>query len=128
MQQYLEAMGTPQETAVDLIKTFSRRALQGKVPEVNKKAIGTLADQSLEVGMTFQSMGITREDAIAGKLDKVLWDAFFTHCEMMFPPDTLFRLTRLREISDLRYPAEWNPAARLMKRYVIDKITAVHIL
>ncbi|KAG0291237.1 RNA helicase [Linnemannia gamsii] len=119
MQQYLEAMGTPQETAVDLIKAFSRRALQGKVSEVNKKAIGTLADQSLEVGMTFQSMGITREDAIAGKLDKVIWDAFFTHCEKMFPPDTLFRLTRLREISDLRYPAEWNPAARLMKRKII---------
>ncbi|KAG0273011.1 RNA helicase [Linnemannia exigua] len=104
---------------MDLIKAFSRRALQGKVPEVNKKAIGTLADQSLEVGMTFQSMGVTREEAIAGKLDKVIWDAFFTHCENMFPPDTLFRLTRLREISDLRYPAEWNPAARLMKRKII---------
>ncbi|KAK3844258.1 MAG: P-loop containing nucleoside triphosphate hydrolase protein [Linnemannia gamsii] len=37
----------------------------------------------------------------------------------MFPSDTLFRLTRLREISDLRYPAEWNPAARLMKRKII---------
>ncbi|KAF9123408.1 RNA helicase [Mortierella sp. 14UC] len=119
MQQYLEAMGTPRETAEDLIKTFSRRALQGKVPEVNKKAIGTLAEQSLEVGMTFQSMGVTREEAIASKLDKVIWDAFFTHCENMFPPDTLFRLTRLRELSDLRYPAEWNPAARLMKRKII---------
>ncbi|KAG0202596.1 RNA helicase [Mortierella sp. NVP41] len=119
MQQYLEAMGTPQETSADLIKKFSQRVLQGKVSEVSKKAIGTLADQSLEVGMTFQSMGVSREDAIASKLDKILWDAFFTHCEKMFPPDTLFRLLRLREISDLRYPAEWNPAARLMKRKII---------
>ncbi|KAF9921990.1 RNA helicase [Linnemannia zychae] len=112
-------MGTPQEIAIDLISGFARRALQGKIPEVSKKAIGVLADQSLEVGMTFQSMGVTREEAISSKLDKTLWDAFFTHCESKFPPETLFRLTRLREISDLRYPAEWNPAARLMKRKII---------
>jgi len=116
VQQHLESLGTPRDTTTELISHFSSKILRGEVPEVSKKAIGSLAAQSLEAGMTFKAMGVTREDAIARKLDKVLWDAFYTHCENMFPPDTLFRLTRMRAIADLRFPAEWSPAARLMKR------------
>ncbi|KAF9303946.1 RNA helicase [Mortierella antarctica] len=119
MQQQLESLGTPRETAKELIAEFSERALRNKIPELNRKAIGAMATQSLEVGMTFKSMGVTREEAISSQLDRVVWDAFFTHCESKFPPDTLFRLSRLREIADLRYPAEWNPSARLMKRKII---------
>ncbi|KFH71454.1 hypothetical protein MVEG_01753 [Podila verticillata NRRL 6337] len=119
MQQQLELLGTPRDMAKELIAEFSGRALRNQIPELNRKAIGTMATQSLEVGMTFKSMGVTREEAISGQLDKVLWNAFFTHCESKFPPDTLFRLSRLREIADLRYPAEWNPSARLMKRKII---------
>ncbi|KAI8355858.1 P-loop containing nucleoside triphosphate hydrolase protein [Mortierella sp. GBAus27b] len=37
----------------------------------------------------------------------------------MFPPDVQFRLSKLRDIADLRYPAEWHPKARLMKRKII---------
>ncbi|KAF9328119.1 RNA helicase [Podila minutissima] len=119
MQQQLESLGTPRETAKELIAEFSERALRNKIPELSRKAIGAMATQSLEVGMTFKSMGVTREEAISSQLDRVVWDAFFTHCESKFPPDTLFRLSRLREIADLRYPAEWNPSARLMKRKII---------
>ncbi|KAF9402486.1 RNA helicase [Mortierella sp. AD011] len=119
VQQHLESLGTPRDKAVELVKIFSAKALRGEVPEVRKKALGMMATESLEAGMTFRTMGVTREEAIASKLDKALWDAFFVHCETMFPPDTLFRLQRMREISDLRFPAEWNPAARLMKRKII---------
>ncbi|KAG0032064.1 RNA helicase [Podila clonocystis] len=119
MQQQLESLGTPRDTAKELIAEFSGRALRNQIPELNRKAIGAMATQSLEVGMTFRSMGVTREEAIGSQLDKVLWDAFFRHSESKFPPDTLFRLSRLREIADLRYPAEWNPSARLMKRKII---------
>ncbi|KAG0022051.1 RNA helicase [Entomortierella chlamydospora] len=119
VQQHLESLGTPRDKAVELVKGFSAKALRGEVPEVRKKALGMMATESLEAGMTFRTMGVTREEAIASKLDKTLWDAFFAHCETMFPPDTLFRLQRMRDISDLRFPAEWNPAARLMKRKII---------
>ncbi|KAF9359538.1 RNA helicase [Mortierella sp. AD094] len=119
VQQHLESLGTPRDQAVGLVKEFSSKVLRGEVREVSKKALGAMATESLEAGMTFKSMGVTREEAIISKLDKTLWDAFFTHCESMFPPDTLFRLERMRNISDLRFPAEWNPVARLMKRKII---------
>ncbi|KAG0207615.1 RNA helicase [Mortierella sp. GBA30] len=119
MQFHLETLGTPRDEARNLIQKFTDRALRGEIPEVSKKAIGTMATQSLEAGMTFKSMGVTREEAIVKKLDKALWDAFFTHCETMFPPDTMLRLTRLRDIADMRYPEEWYPTARLMKRKII---------
>ncbi|KAF9106556.1 RNA helicase [Mortierella sp. AM989] len=119
IQQHLESLGTSRDEAVELVKNFSSRALRGEIPEVSKKALGTMAVDSLEAGMTFKSMGVTREEAIASKLDRALWDAFFVHCENMFPPDTLFRLSRMRDLADLRFPAEWNPPARLMKRKII---------
>ncbi|KAI1312235.1 hypothetical protein EDD11_003035 [Mortierella claussenii] len=119
IQSHLESLGTPQYDAVELIKHFSEKALRGEVPEVSKKVLGALANQALEVGMTFKSMGVTREEAIAAQLDRTLWDAFFIHCESMFPPDTLFRLSRMRNIADLRFPSEWTPGARLLKRKII---------
>ncbi|KAF9204506.1 RNA helicase [Haplosporangium sp. Z 27] len=119
VQAHLESLGTPRDQAVELVKNFASKALHGEIPEVSKSALGTMATDSLEAGMTFKTMGLTREEAISGKLDRTLWDAFFTHCESMFPPDTLFRLSRMRDISDLRYPSEWNPIARLMKRKII---------
>lgn len=118
MQVHLESLGTPRDEAVKLIKEYSAKALRGSVPQVSKKAIVTLADQSLEVGMTFKGMGVTKEEAISSKLDKALWDGFFEHSQDKLPAEALFRMTRLREIADLRYPSEWSPAARLMKRYV----------
>jgi len=120
MQVHLESLGTPREEAVKLIKEYSEKALKGSIPQVSKKAIGTLADQSLEVGMTFKGMGVTKEEAISSKLDKALWDGFFEHSQDKLPAEALFRMSRLREIADLRFPAEWNPAARLMKRYDIQ--------
>lgn len=117
MQLHLESLGTPRDEAVTLIQDFATRALRGEIPQVNKKTIGMLADRSLEVGMTFKSMGVTKEEAITSQLDKALWDAFFTHCEDKLPAEAHFRMSRLREISDLRFPAEWSPAARMMKRY-----------
>ncbi|KAF9955365.1 RNA helicase [Mortierella alpina] len=119
MQQHLETLGTPREQAAELVQSFSSRALRGEIPEVSKKAIGAMATRSLEPGMTFKSMGLTREEAITKKLDKELWDAFFTHCENEFPQETMFRLSRMREIADMRYPSEWYPTARLMKRKII---------
>ncbi|KAG0341907.1 RNA helicase [Podila humilis] len=119
MQEQLESLGTPRETAIDLIESFIEKALRNRIPEVNYKVIGAMATNALEVGMTFKSMGVTREDAISSVLDRTLWQAFFKHCEPNFPPDTLFRLSRLREVADLRYPAEWNPSARLIKRKII---------
>lgn len=116
IQHHLESLGTPREKSKELVQYFSKMALEGKIVEVNKQAIGTLATDSLEVGMTFESMGTTRAEAIAHKLDKILWDAFFTHCEGMFPPDVQLRLSRMRAIADLRYPAEWHPKARQMTR------------
>jgi len=116
MQQHLETLGTPRDQAAELVQSFASRALRGEISEVSKKAIGVMATRSLEPGMTFKSMGLTREEAITKKLDKELWDAFFTHCENKFPQETLFRLSRMREIADMRYPSEWYPTARLMKR------------
>lgn len=116
LRLHLESIGMSTDNARQLIKQFSAKVIQDEVAEVNKKAIGALAEDALEVGMTFKSMGTSREAAIAGKLDRVLWDAFFTHCEGMFPPDVEFRLARMRSIADLRYPAEWNSKSRMMKR------------
>ncbi|KAG0329262.1 RNA helicase [Dissophora globulifera] len=119
MRQHLESVGTTRKEAMELINGFSNRALRGDIPEVRMQAIEVLATQSLEAGMTFKGMGLTREQAIAAKLDKVLWGAFFTHCENLFPPQTALRLSRMRDIADLRFPVEWNPKARLMKRKII---------
>ncbi|KAF9435290.1 RNA helicase [Entomortierella beljakovae] len=119
MQQLLEAMGTPTDKAVELIRGFSKKVLRGKVAEVNKSALAIMAEDSLEAGMTFKAMGKTKEEAISTKLDKALWNAFIKDSEHLFPPETQFRLSRMREVSDLRYPSEWNPSARLLKRKII---------
>ncbi|KAG0260493.1 RNA helicase [Mortierella polycephala] len=119
MQQHLESLGTPRDKALELIEHFSNSALRGEIPQLTKKAIGDLANRSLEVGMTFKTMGVTREEAVASKLDKVIWDSFFKHSEKLLPEETLLRLSRMRDISDLRFPEEWNPHARLMKRKII---------
>ncbi|KAF9193131.1 RNA helicase [Haplosporangium sp. Z 767] len=119
MQLHLVSLGTPRDKALELIRNFSNAALRGEIPQLDKKAIGVMANQSLEVGMTFKSMGVTREEAIVSKLDKGIWDAFFTHSEKLLPEETLFRLSRMRDISDMRFPEEWSPPARLMKRKII---------
>jgi hypothetical protein len=116
MRHHLESIGMPEKEAKQLVEQFSAKVVQNEVPEVSHKVIDALAADALEVGMSFESMGTRRETAIAGKLDRVLWDAFFTHCEGMFPPDVERRLERMRSIADLRYPAEWNPKSRMMKR------------
>ncbi|KAF9956086.1 RNA helicase [Modicella reniformis] len=72
MQMHLESLGTPNDKTTELINHFSAKVLQGEIPEVSKMVIRSLADDSLEVGMTFQAMGTTREMAIASKLDKTL--------------------------------------------------------
>ncbi|KAG0234497.1 hypothetical protein BGW42_006578 [Actinomortierella wolfii] len=113
------ALGTDQFVAKELVSDYIRDIKSGKVREVSFDAIAKMAEQALEVGMTFKSMGTTREEAVAPALDKALWDTFLTRYAHRFPPEVAFRISKLRDIADMRYPNEWNPAARLMKRKVI---------
>ncbi|KAG0270226.1 RNA helicase [Actinomortierella ambigua] len=116
---HMMALGTDEVVAQGLVNDFIRECKSGKIKEVSPEAIGKMADQALEVGMTFKSMGTTREDAVAPALDKTLWDTFLVRYQSRFPPEVAFRISKLRDIADMRYPTEWNPETRLMKRKVI---------
>ncbi|KAF9426493.1 RNA helicase [Podila epigama] len=119
MQQQLEILGTPREKAKELVGRFCRSVLRNEFPELRKTAISAMATKALEVGMTFKSMGVTREEAVAKQLDKALWTAFFKHSESQFSEETLTRFKKLQEIADMRYPEDWYPTARLLKRKII---------
>ncbi|KAF9583221.1 RNA helicase, partial [Lunasporangiospora selenospora] len=119
MPQQLVYLGTSQEVADGLVEKFTEQVLLGKIPELSKDKVIQMAMNSLEPGMTFKSMGVTKEEAAASSLERAFWNAFCIHFENELPQGTKFLMGQLRDISDLRFPAEWNPKARLMKRKII---------
>lgn len=49
-------------------------------------------------------------------IDKALESAFFIFAEPFIPKDKVEKFHSLRSISDIRFPSEWFPDARQMKR------------
>ncbi|KAI9473859.1 MAG: P-loop containing nucleoside triphosphate hydrolase protein [Benjaminiella poitrasii] len=52
-------------------------------------------------------------------LDKAILSEFFTYAEPYLPESIVDRFKSLIKISDLRFPSEWFPDARQMKRKII---------
>ncbi|CEP11137.1 hypothetical protein [Parasitella parasitica] len=52
-------------------------------------------------------------------IDKELESAFFTFAEPSLPKEKIEKFHSLRSISDIRFPSEWFPEARQMKRKII---------
>ncbi|CAO3622400.1 unnamed protein product [Mucor fragilis] len=52
-------------------------------------------------------------------IDKALESAFLKYAEAYIPEDKLEKFNSLRSISDIRFPSEWFPDARQMKRKII---------
>ncbi|KAI8646471.1 P-loop containing nucleoside triphosphate hydrolase protein [Parasitella parasitica] len=52
-------------------------------------------------------------------IDKELESAFFTFAEPFLPKGKFEKFQSLRSISDIRFPSEWFPDARQMKRKII---------
>lgn len=55
-------------------------------------------------------------------IDKALLSAFYNYAEPFLPEESLERFNSLRKISDLRFPSEWFPDARQMRRYDIGSV------
>ncbi|CAG8483015.1 439_t:CDS:10 [Ambispora gerdemannii] len=58
------------------------------------------------------------ENGVDG-IDKVLMSAFYEFSQNYLEGDQLEAFSSLRQLSDLRYPADWHPAARAMQRKII---------
>ncbi|KAI7904750.1 P-loop containing nucleoside triphosphate hydrolase protein [Cokeromyces recurvatus] len=82
---------------------FVKAALEGKLPRINARTL-------------YNSFN---EDEGQGYIDKVLLSEFFTYAEPHLPSEIVDRFNSLRKISDLRFPSEWFPDARQMKRKII---------
>ncbi|KAK4519679.1 uncharacterized protein ATC70_009918 [Mucor velutinosus] len=52
-------------------------------------------------------------------IDKALESAFLKYAEAFIPEEKLEKFNSLRSISDIRFPSEWFPDARQMKRKII---------
>lgn len=51
-------------------------------------------------------------------IDRVLLTSFYNYAEPHLPEHIQESLRSLKQVSDLRFPAEWFPEARQMQRYV----------
>lgn len=49
-------------------------------------------------------------------IDRALLSAFYNFAEPLLPKDIVEKFSSLKRISDLRFPSEWFPDARQMKR------------
>jgi len=54
---------------------------------------------------------------LTAAIDKALESAFLKYAEAYIPEEKLEKFNSLRSISDIRFPSEWFPDARQMKRY-----------
>lgn len=51
-------------------------------------------------------------------VDRVLLTSYYNYAEPRLPEHIQESLRSLKQVSDIRYPAEWFPEARQMQRYV----------
>ncbi|CAO3670249.1 unnamed protein product [Rhizopus stolonifer] len=87
----------------ELSKTFVVSALSGKIPGCSTKELCVLYSE--------------RENP--AQIDRILFQAFVDHAKPFLSRDIISKLESLKKLSDLRFPSEWFPEARKMKRKII---------
>ncbi|CAG8439767.1 12094_t:CDS:10 [Ambispora leptoticha] len=87
-----------------------RKAVDDFINAVRKGRIGRC-----EISATKAAF---EENGVDG-IDKLLMSAFYEFSQNYLESEQLEAFSSLRQLSDLRYPADWHPAARAMQRKII---------
>ncbi|KAI8973805.1 P-loop containing nucleoside triphosphate hydrolase protein [Mycotypha africana] len=95
-------LGVPRDLFKELSKPFVTAVISGKIPSLS---LTTLYSQKNKDESAF--------------LDKAILSAFLDYCAPHLPEDQRDRYVSVRKLSDLRYPSEWFPEARQMRRKII---------
>ncbi|KAJ8663205.1 hypothetical protein O0I10_001382 [Lichtheimia ornata] len=103
LQKKAAGMGIRGKLHKQLSSEFVAEALEGNVEGCNAKAV-------LE--------GYNPDEGIAS-IDRVLLTSFYNYAEPHLPEHIQESLRSLKQVSDLRFPAEWFPEARQMQRKII---------
>ncbi|KAL1917419.1 uncharacterized protein VTP21DRAFT_3812 [Calcarisporiella thermophila] len=99
------SMGIPSRAFRVNSEAFAKAVLAGEIPRINP-------DNVLAVW----------EEGGAESVDKLLLPAFYEFAKSAVSPERAEAFSSLCQISDLRYPAEWFPATRAMRRKIIAHV------
>ncbi|KAF1805349.1 P-loop containing nucleoside triphosphate hydrolase protein [Mucor lusitanicus] len=119
-----------QRNLVQKLHKFSRNASarrKSKNLGISNKLHNQVATRFVEEALRENIPRITAKELLSSleknddhtAIDKALESAFLKYAEAFIPEEKLEKFNSLRSISDIRFPSEWFPEARQMKRKII---------
>ncbi|KAI9355226.1 P-loop containing nucleoside triphosphate hydrolase protein [Pilaira anomala] len=96
-------LGIRGDLFTEISDKFVKAAIAGKVPRISGEEL----------------FAVYNDSDYTEFIDRALLSAFYHFAEPLLPKDIVEKFGSLKKISDLRFPSEWFPDARQMKRKII---------
>ncbi|KAG1143552.1 hypothetical protein G6F37_003418 [Rhizopus arrhizus] len=103
VRRQASSLGIKSKLFKDISDSFVKAALAGQIPRCTAKELAS---------------GYTKEEG-SDYIDRALLQAFIEFAEPYLPKEVVHKVNSLKKLSDLRFPSEWFPEARQMKRKII---------